>query len=280
VTRGRPPWRRAPRGFDQVPDLSAEEVQRRVDGVGGAPEPPPDWDAAWQADPGPETAPLEPARSFGPGAVTQVESGSDRRRLLWRDSATILIFVVIALLVAQAFPAGGTGQPASSDAIPSGEVVGSLPPGFSLPPGVTFGPIIDPSLGIDATPTPIPARTETPTPTPGPTPTPSAKPTPKPSKTPTPTHVPPPTPAPPAAGFTWSTTGLQVDFTNTSTGSTLTYSWDFGDPGDPTGSTAKDPSHTYVLPGTYVVTLTVSGPGGPDDVATHNITVDVLPGPT
>ena len=137
MTGGKPPWRRGRTGpGGEVPEIPLEEVQRRVDGREGiAPrEPPRDPWIGGRDDlaPRPErSVTLAPARGAGPIP--------DPRRLLWRDSATILVFVVIALLVAQAFPPGGTGTPVSTE-VPSGVVTGSLPPGFSLPPGVTFGP--------------------------------------------------------------------------------------------------------------------------------------------
>jgi PKD repeat protein len=81
------------------------------------------------------------------------------------------------------------------------------------------------------------------------------------------------TPAPPAASFTWDVVLLTVNFANTSTGDS-TWAWAFGD-GDT--STAQNPSHTYLAPGDYTVTLTVSGPGGPDDTATHTVSVAPLP---
>ena len=62
-------------------------------------------------------------------------------------------------------------------------------------------------------------------------------------------------------------------FTNTSSGDS-TWTWDFD---DGTGSTARSPTHTYLVAGTYLVTLTVSGPGGPNDTATHPVTVGPLP---
>lgn len=124
-------------------------------------------------DPGGVTPePLERVRGTGP----------DPRVTLWRDSATILAGVVIALLAWQSFGPRDTGAPGGSGDIPSGVTVGSLPPGRSLPPGVTFGPIVPPSLDINATPTPIPVITMGPTPSPSPSPSPSR--TPRPSKTP------------------------------------------------------------------------------------------------
>ncbi len=52
---------------------------------------------------------------------------------------------------------------------------------------------------------------------------------------------------------------LLVDFTNTSTGAYTASQWSFGD-----GETSivPNPQHCYTIPGTYTVTLTVSGPGG------------------
>ena len=54
---------------------------------------------------------------------------------------------------------------------------------------------------------------------------------------------------------------LTVDFTDQSIGDITSWSWDFGD--DQT-STEQNPSHTYNAPGTYTVSLTVTGPGGSD----------------
>ncbi|MEM7305269.1 MAG: S8 family serine peptidase [Planctomycetota bacterium] len=69
----------------------------------------------------------------------------------------------------------------------------------------------------------------------------------------------------PTADFTASPTGgqapLLVTFTDTSAGSVDTWTWDFGDGG---GATVQHPSHTYDLPGTYTVTLDVSGAFGSD----------------
>ncbi len=84
---------------------------------------------------------------------------------------------------------------------------------------------------------------------------------------------------PPVAGFTATpTTGvapLDVDFTNTTTGSADTWFWDFGDGGT---STLADPSYTYASPGMFSVALTASGPGG-SDVSTQVDLVTVDPTP-
>ncbi len=58
---------------------------------------------------------------------------------------------------------------------------------------------------------------------------------------------------------------LSVAFTDASTGTIASWIWDFGD-GD--SSTAQHPSHTYTTPGTYTVSLTVTGPGGSADTQT------------
>lgn len=85
---------------------------------------------------------------------------------------------------------------------------------------------------------------------------------------------------PPEASFSaYPTSGgtpLEVDFTDTSTGTITSWSWDFG---DSTSSTAQHPTHTYTSPGIYEVELTASGPGG-SDTATTEISVygDGVPG--
>ena len=52
---------------------------------------------------------------------------------------------------------------------------------------------------------------------------------------------------------------LTIDFTNSSVGDNLSYSWDFGD-----GSTSTDssPQHTYNSIGTFIVSLTVTNTYG------------------
>jgi PKD repeat protein len=74
-----------------------------------------------------------------------------------------------------------------------------------------------------------------------------------------------------SANPTSGTGPLTVVFTNASTGSINTWSWNFGDSGT---SAAQNPSHTYTAVGTYTVQLTVSGPGGSDTMTrTNYITV-------
>jgi len=54
---------------------------------------------------------------------------------------------------------------------------------------------------------------------------------------------------------------LAVTFTDQSSGTISSWSWDFG---DSTTSTAQSPTHAYAVPDTYTVALTVTGPGGVD----------------
>lgn len=56
----------------------------------------------------------------------------------------------------------------------------------------------------------------------------------------------------------------------------LTYSWDFGDGGTATGTSAN---HTWSLAGTYAVKLTVTDPAGRVGSATKSVTIGALPIP-
>jgi len=149
----------------------------------------------WGVEPDPE---LEDQLEDVTGAYEVV----NRRRILWRDSAFILIGVVVALLLAQfLLPRDGATGSDDPTEIPTGAVLGLTSAPRTLAPGETFGPIgpiLDPSLGIGATPTPIPVITLGPTqrPTPTPSTAPGATPTPTPRITPKPTTAPPPPTAP------------------------------------------------------------------------------------
>jgi PKD repeat protein len=88
---------------------------------------------------------------------------------------------------------------------------------------------------------------------------------------------PPPNRAPTAA-FTSSCTGLVCSFANTSSdpdeGTTLTYSWTFGEANSPTNtSTETNPSHTYAAAGTYTVSLTANDGDGGTHSTTSQVTV-------
>jgi PKD repeat protein len=65
--------------------------------------------------------------------------------------------------------------------------------------------------------------------------------------------------AAPVANFTPVVAGLQVTFTDNSTGTVTSWDWNFG---DGTRSTVQHPVHVYAEPGIYSVTLTVSNAAG------------------
>ncbi len=75
----------------------------------------------------------------------------------------------------------------------------------------------------------------------------------------------PPPPQPPVADFvgnpTSGTVPLTVNFTDQSTNSPTSWSWDFGDTGR---STAQNPSHEYTSTGSYTVSLTATNAQGSD----------------
>lgn len=72
---------------------------------------------------------------------------------------------------------------------------------------------------------------------------------------------------PPEAQFTAvPTTGcvpIEVQFVDLSEGEVDTWEWDFDNDGL-VDSTLQNPQYTYSEPGTYTISLTVSGPGGSD----------------
>ncbi len=78
---------------------------------------------------------------------------------------------------------------------------------------------------------------------------------------------------PPVANFTFTTSGLTANFTDSSTdsdGSIASRSWNFG---DSTTSTATSPSKTYTAAGTYTVTLTVTDNSGATSTKSSSVTV-------
>ncbi len=86
-------------------------------------------------------------------------------------------------------------------------------------------------------------------------------------------------PAPVAAFFGTPLTGaspLTVAFTDQSTNTVSSWSWNFG---DGSTSTLENPSHTYTAPGTYTVGLTVTGPGGVDSTTQVDYVTVVEPPP-
>jgi PKD repeat protein len=75
----------------------------------------------------------------------------------------------------------------------------------------------------------------------------------------------------PMADFMFSGSDLTVNFTNTSLNA-LTYSWDFGDGNI---STIEDPTHTYLVAGSYLVTLTAIN-GNCDEDVTFEVNVPMV----
>lgn len=146
-----------------------------------------------------------------------------------------------------------------------------------------------------ATPTPKPSVTPRPTATPAPTatPKPTATPTPKPTATPTPkpTVTPKPTPTPNLSVTCVKLTGniatgpspLTVNFTGqaSAAGQTVSqYSFNFGD-GKSVNTSSASTTHTYVTPGNYTATLSVTGSAGTVSagVPACSFNVSVTPAP-
>jgi len=91
---------------------------------------------------------------------------------------------------------------------------------------------------------------------------------------------PPPVNQLPVASFDFSTMGLTVDFTDTSTdadGMVVAWEWDFG---DSTFSSEQNPQHTYGTADTYIVRLTVTDDDGDTDSAVRFVVVQPGPGGT
>jgi hypothetical protein len=74
----------------------------------------------------------------------------------------------------------------------------------------------------------------------------------------------------PTAAFTSVESFLTSSFTNGSTGTALSYTWDFG---DGNGSTDQDPVHIYGADGNYTVTLTVTDSCGNSASATKTVVI-------
>ncbi len=76
--------------------------------------------------------------------------------------------------------------------------------------------------------------------------------------------------APLVANFTAQPNGLDVQFTNQSSGDVASVAWDFGD-----GATSNEvnPLHTYPAGGTYTVTLTVGSADGRSDSHSEDVNV-------
>jgi len=86
----------------------------------------------------------------------------------------------------------------------------------------------------------------------------------------------------PSAAFTadpaTGTAPLTVQFTDQSTGYITAWAWDFDNDGE-VDSNEQNPSHSYNTAGRYTVSLTVTGPGGPNtEVEVDYIAVSAAPG--
>ena len=76
----------------------------------------------------------------------------------------------------------------------------------------------------------------------------------------------------PTASFTWVSGGVNVDFTNTSGGGGISWSWDFG---DGFSSSLQNPSYVYGTIGSYNVTLIVTNSNGCSDTIVQVVDVTV-----
>jgi PKD repeat protein len=79
---------------------------------------------------------------------------------------------------------------------------------------------------------------------------------------------------PVVASFTFAANALTVLFTDTSTGSPTTWSWNFG---DSSSDTTKNPQHVYAKAGTYTVKLTATNSFGSSASVTQFVTVGSVP---
>jgi gliding motility-associated-like protein len=81
----------------------------------------------------------------------------------------------------------------------------------------------------------------------------------------------------PVAAFINSTAcfGQSTTFTDQTTGTPISWTWDFGDAG--AVSHTQNPSHAYAAAGTYTVTLIAFGGSGCSDTISHPVTVNPVP---
>ena len=235
---GKPPLK--PKGFEDVPQLSPEEVSRRVEVLGGG-------------------APREPIER----PVRRTPPPRPQERTIARD-ALLLIGLAVVGLVAVAFLLPN-GPLTGSSTIPPGTqaAVASVAPtttalGTPAGPSPTLIVVVDPSLTVTAPPTEVPTALPTAAP-----PTPTLKPgqTPRPTPKPTPVVTPKPTPKPtPPPGSPTMT--VVVNVVNDDGGTAVPSSWLFS----PNGANASPTSFLGTSSGT-VVTLAAGVPYQIDDTA-------------
>jgi PKD repeat protein len=81
----------------------------------------------------------------------------------------------------------------------------------------------------------------------------------------------------PVASFTVTNNcqGQAATFHSTSTGSLLTYNWNFGD--SSTASNGANPTHIFTKPGKHVVMLTAISAGGCSSVQSDTVTIKISP---
>jgi len=87
------------------------------------------------------------------------------------------------------------------------------------------------------------------------------------------TDVPPPT-ADFGLDIASGISPLAVQFQDASNGDVTAWQWNFGDGAT---STARDPQHTYLLPGAFTVTLAVTGTGGTDSESKPGLVEVAMP---
>ena len=254
--------------IEDVPEMSVEEVEKRIGS-------------------------RERTRRRRTTATRRVEAtpviAQTRRVVLWRDSATILAGVILALLAAR-FLLPGDQSSATGSPTPGSSAVVVLPPTGTatvvVTLGPTFGGVVNPSLHLDATPSPIPVitlppRTPKPSPTKPPT-TPAPGVSTPPKTAPPPPTAPPPTAPPPPVAVISSCNVVHVagvGYPVTCDGSQslyeTSYSWSFQscgtDSGNPGNCTYPDGTS-----GTFTVTLTVTNSTSNNTDQWTNL---VIPGP-
>ena len=205
------------------PDVIEDELAYRI-GVRGARRP---EQAATEVASGPEAlAPVLP--------TVETEAWPERRGRARRRAALGMTAVAAAVVLA----------------VGAGTVPGLLEQGGVLsatgqPPASAVGGV--------ALETPSPSLSPPPQASPSPA---APSPSPSPSATPQPTRI---NIRPPIARFDCTSDGLVVACDASKSSGATDYVWDFGEDATVPGVTA---SHAYKAPGSYLVTLTVTGPSG------------------